>query len=432
MYRKEVNAQSPLRILEKSIHGGLGKGNLGLVMARAGVGKTACLIQIGLDDLMRERPVLHVALGQTTEHVQCWYDALFDDLVIQSGLENPEAVRAMIADKRIIASFADHDLWPDRLEKTVEMFKEHAHFKPAAVLVDGFDWSAHDVAENAAILGAFKTYAKLLDAELWMSAQTHRSATGPHPEGLPPPYAAYGELIDVALYLEPVGDDITLRLLKDHDDAVPPITHLHLHPDTLRLVVDEDERPAPWMPNSAFTLLSGGAQGAEAEFGACAERWGMVELNFSFEGRTPARQRAIVRLSEEELQAGAVSPVYVQAHMHRTYPTTPAFAKTLQSIWHQVQSAGEVFAVGTILPDNTVKGGTGWAVELGRTWRKPVHVYDQARNGWFTWRNHEWAAEPEPKITQRRFTGTGTRFLTDDGKRAIHALFERSFGPAGE
>ena len=38
-YGKEVNEHSPLRILEASIHGGLGQGNLGVVMARAGVGK---------------------------------------------------------------------------------------------------------------------------------------------------------------------------------------------------------------------------------------------------------------------------------------------------------------------------------------------------------------------------------------------------------
>ena len=30
MYRKFLNARSPLRLLEKGLHGGLGKGNLGL------------------------------------------------------------------------------------------------------------------------------------------------------------------------------------------------------------------------------------------------------------------------------------------------------------------------------------------------------------------------------------------------------------------
>ena len=53
MYRKEINEQSPLRILEQSSHGGLGRGNLGVVMARAGENKTAFLVHIALDDLLR-------------------------------------------------------------------------------------------------------------------------------------------------------------------------------------------------------------------------------------------------------------------------------------------------------------------------------------------------------------------------------------------
>src|SRR5262249_24872615 len=122
MYAKEVNEHSPLRILEKSIHGGLGKGNLGVVMARAGVGKTACLVQIGLDDLMRGRDVLHVALGQTLEHVQSWYDALFDDLAARTALDEKETVRAQMVKHRVIKAFGDHSLPPDRLEKTLAMF----------------------------------------------------------------------------------------------------------------------------------------------------------------------------------------------------------------------------------------------------------------------------------------------------------------------
>ena len=37
MFTKEINERSPLRVFEISIHGGLGKGNLGVVMSRAGV-----------------------------------------------------------------------------------------------------------------------------------------------------------------------------------------------------------------------------------------------------------------------------------------------------------------------------------------------------------------------------------------------------------
>jgi KaiC/GvpD/RAD55 family RecA-like ATPase len=428
MYRKQVNEHSPLRILDKSIHGGLGKGNLGVVMARAGVGKTACLVQIGLDDLMRDRPVLHLSLEQTVEHVQSWYDALFNDIAHHNDLQDVEAVRARIASQRVIHSFADHELWPGRLEKTVEMFKKHLDFNPAAILVDGYDWAAHSVTENAAMIGAFKAYAKMLGAELWMTAQTHREATGNHPETVPPPCDAYIGLIDVAIFLEPHGELVALRLLKDHGDATPHETRLNLHPDTLRLVDSDYMSRAALMPPSAFTLLSGGAEGAEASFGACAERWGLMELNFSFEGRTTKRTRGLVRLTDQELAQGAVSQVYMEAHMHRQYPATPLFQKTLQSIWHQVNTAQEVFVVGVLLPDNTVKGGTGWAAELARVWHKPVHVFDQERREWFTWQGKEWVSVKEPVITARRFTGTGTRYLSDDGRVAIEALFQRSFG----
>lgn len=428
MYRKEVNEHSPLRILDKSIHGGLGKGNLGVVMARAGVGKTACLVQIGLDDLMRDRPVLHLALEQTVEHVQSWYDALFEDLALQNDLDNPNEVQAMIQRQRMITAFADHDLWPERLEKTVEMFKKHLDFNPAAILVDGYDWSAHSVTENAAMIGAFKAYAKMLGAELWMTAQTHRESSGVHPDKVPPPCDVYGNLIDVALFLEPHGDVVALRLLKDHGNAEPHDVRLHLHADTLRLVDSGNGQTAPTMPPTAYTLLSGGAEGAEMCFGECAERWGLMELTFSFEGRPPKRSRGLVRLSAEELAEGAVSAVYIEAHMHRKYPNTPLFQKTLQSIWHQVNTSQEVFSVGVILPDNTVKGGTGWAAELARVWHKPVHVYDQERRAWFTWDGKAWVEEEAPTIQARRFTGTGTRFLSDDGRAAIEGLFERSFG----
>ena len=434
MYRKEVNQTSPIRILEESIHGGLGKGNLGLVMARAGVGKTACLVQIALDDLLREKPVLHVSLDQTMDHVQSWYDALFEDLAHDTDMDDAEMARQMVHRHRVIATFKDHDLWPDRLEKTVAMFSQHLQFRPAAILVDGYPWTSHSQSENAAMIGAFKAYAKLLGAELWMSAQTHRRATGDHPTRLVPPYDAYEELIDVAIFLEPHGGDVAVRLLKDHGDVEPPDISLHLHPDTLRLVVDRPRegaavsRTRPRLPNSSYTLLSGGARGAEAEFGACAEAWSITELNFSFDGRAPERSRGLVNLTEEELAQGAVSQVYLQSKMHRAYPETPSFRRMLQTIWHQVSTAGQVFAIGVIQDDGTVRGGTGWAVELARHWHKPVFVFDQERKGWFVWKDGGWAADKAPVVTERRFCGTGTRELGDEGRRAIRELYRRSFG----
>jgi hypothetical protein len=111
-------------------------------------------------------------------------------------------------------------------------------------------------------------------------------------------------------------------------------------------------------------LYSGAARGAEAAFGAAAERYGIEEVNFTFEGHNDARQRGIRVLTQEELRHGDVSLEYVSRLMHRSYPDTPLFKKVLQTIWHQVNNGQESWVVGKILPDQTVNGGTGWGAEF--------------------------------------------------------------------
>jgi hypothetical protein len=64
-------------------------------------------------------------------------------------------------------------------------------------------------------------------------------------------------------------------------------------------------------------LFSGGAPGAEAEFGACAERYGVEEVNFTFDGHKIVRQRGVRVLNHEELQSGDVSLEYVSRLMNR-------------------------------------------------------------------------------------------------------------------
>jgi len=49
MIMEDLISRSPLRILENSIHGGLGKGNIGVLASRKGVGKTACLVHIATE-----------------------------------------------------------------------------------------------------------------------------------------------------------------------------------------------------------------------------------------------------------------------------------------------------------------------------------------------------------------------------------------------
>ena len=72
---------SPLILLELSSNKELGRGNLGVLMSRAGVGKTACLIHIAFDKLFSHQKLVHVSLDNTPEKVTAYYDVIYSHLV---------------------------------------------------------------------------------------------------------------------------------------------------------------------------------------------------------------------------------------------------------------------------------------------------------------------------------------------------------------
>jgi hypothetical protein len=180
---------------------------------------------------------------------------------------------------------------------------------------------------------------------------------------------------------------------------------------------------------SEITLYSGGHKGSESEFGQLAERWGIQEVNYSFEGHAIERTRGVRVLGSEELDRGDVSMEIVSARMGRNYSKAEKIRKVIQSIFHMVNNGYHVLVVGWIQPDSTVKGGTGWGVELAKLFNRPVHVFDQDHKDWFAWKDNQWVPET-PVITDKTFVGTGTRNLTADGRQALLDLYERSFGPA--
>jgi hypothetical protein len=177
-------------------------------------------------------------------------------------------------------------------------------------------------------------------------------------------------------------------------------------------------------------LFSGGAAGAEAEFGVQAERYGIDEVNYTFEGRPMTRTRGVRMLNHEELQAGDVSLEYVSRLMHRRYTDAPTIRRILQTLWYQVNNGQEIYVIGSVLEDDTVRGGTGWGAEFAKLCNKPLHVFDQEHDCWQRWTGAGWTRCGEadlPVISHPHFTGTGTRTLQDNGRRAIAALFDRSF-----
>src|SRR3954471_4189807 len=87
------------------------------------------------------------------------------------------------------------------------------------------------------------------------------------------------------------------------------------------------------MQASDSILFSGGAPGAEAQFGACAERPGIEGVNFTLRGHNIARHRGVRVLNHEKLQSGDVSLEYLGRLLHRRYSDSPTIRKVLQTLW---------------------------------------------------------------------------------------------------
>jgi hypothetical protein len=225
MYKKFLNARSPLRLLEKGLHGGLGKGNLGVVVARHGVGKSSFLVGVALDDLMRGESVLHVSLDHSVAHVRAFYDTVFDDLASSTHLEDAARIHADVDRNRRIRAYAPEDFEVAKLREAVKLESESGA-RPSLIVIEGLDFDAVErdpVAELKALAGE-------LEVEVWLSAISHREA--PMPEGV----ERVEDLLSVILTLEPDGGHVRLRALKDH--ANPDVSDLHvaLDPKSLLLV----------------------------------------------------------------------------------------------------------------------------------------------------------------------------------------------------
>jgi predicted ATP-dependent serine protease len=225
--RKFLNARSPLRLLERGLHGGLGAGNLGVVLAGPGVGKTSFLVCVALDELLRGGHVLHVSQGQSLAHVRAYYDTLFDELAATTQLEDGATVHTEVDRRRSIRVYPPGGLSASKLRDAVKLEAE-AGAAPTLVVLEGLDL-ANLPREEVADL---KALARELGAEVWLEAHTREEG----PAAVPPAVARFGDLVSVVLALEPGDRTVALRALKDHDNPSLEALHVALDPRTLLLV----------------------------------------------------------------------------------------------------------------------------------------------------------------------------------------------------
>jgi hypothetical protein len=224
----EFSKMSPLKVLERSTRRELGKGNLGVLIAGAGLGKTSCLIHVAFDRLLRGEKLVHVSLKDSPEKIASYYEIIFKDLIEAQEVEQEEEVRNLLERNRIILAYLKESFDLERLRVNLENLVKGIDFKPATLIVDGIDFT--DAGRD--LFEGLKELAGALKVEVWLSALSRESGTEAEQGTIPPPCGELVDLFSVILQLISSHEGVFLRLLRDHERESVPNTAVRLDPNT--------------------------------------------------------------------------------------------------------------------------------------------------------------------------------------------------------
>jgi KaiC/GvpD/RAD55 family RecA-like ATPase len=231
---KNFISVSPLKILDKSSRKGLGPGNLGVLVARAGVGKTACLIHIALDRIFRQGKIVHVSLEEGPEKVTSYYNVIYSDLVKALNIVDYYDENRLIIDRsRMILAYLNQSFDLDRLRINLNNLKEKLEFKPDAMILDGLNF---EKAERP-IFEGLKQIAEQFEFEIWLSALSHRHISEANERGVTYPVHQIDDLFSIIIQVQSESSGVFLRLLKDHDNQEISDVSVKLDPNTFLSLV---------------------------------------------------------------------------------------------------------------------------------------------------------------------------------------------------
>ena len=229
MLKEELIAKSPLRVLERSIEGGLMAGSIGVIASRKGIGKTSVLVQLALDRLLQGEKVIHVSFTAHTSYVIAWYENIFAELAKRRGLEKMEDVRESLVRNRVIMNFAQGGVTIDDILRSLKAMIVDGSFKAKTLIVDGFDFSR----TNRAELSKVRNFAKEMGIEVWYSCTLFGEEPLVDKNNIPVILREYIEDISVLILLEPKAEYIHFTVVKEHDKMNPQDLKLKLDAKTL-------------------------------------------------------------------------------------------------------------------------------------------------------------------------------------------------------
>jgi hypothetical protein len=228
MLKNELTLRNPLRMMGYETDEILPEGKIGAVLAPAGVGKTALLVQLAINAMLRNINVLHISLDEPVRKVSLWYKELFGHLATQHQVTHVNQLWDDMASHRFIMTFRVEGFSVPKLEERLTDLSEQGIFSPRMVIMDGLPLGE----TTKQVLFALKNLTRKQKLSAWLAIHTssHKSEsiTG---EGMDP-LADLMTLLDVVLEIEPQGQTVCIHALKGAPTD-SPYPSIFLDPSTM-------------------------------------------------------------------------------------------------------------------------------------------------------------------------------------------------------
>jgi hypothetical protein len=227
MLTNDLILRNPLRLLGHENDDIIPPGGFGAVLARAGIGKTALVVQIALNSLLREKNVLHISLKEPIGKVNLRYQEVLDGMAQQYQLAHIEQLWDTVVHHRFIMTFQVEGFSVPKLEERLTDLTTQHIFNPQVIILDGvpFDDPVRP------LLVDLKGLANRFAAPVWFTITTHRHEA-PAADGLPIQFSPVQDLFDTAITLSPAEQVIHIKAIKGCPTADPQ-GHLVLDPVTM-------------------------------------------------------------------------------------------------------------------------------------------------------------------------------------------------------
>ncbi|MCP4745776.1 MAG: cytoplasmic protein [Desulfobacteraceae bacterium] len=209
MLIQDLILRNPLQLLKKDSEEILAPGKLGAVLARAGVGKTAFIVQIALNTLLQHKNVLHISLNEPVGKVNIWYKEVFGCVANHYKIPQIQKLWDAIVPHRFIMTFQVEGFSSPKLEERLTDLTAQSIFLPDIILIDGLPFEK-DLTDD---LQALKKLAEKQKVPMWFTMNIHRHEE-PAADGLPIQLHRVQDLFDLAIALQPEGKTIHVKALK--------------------------------------------------------------------------------------------------------------------------------------------------------------------------------------------------------------------------